>query len=178
MYEPPFPPFPQMYGRIHLQEVDPHQDFQEVAAHRTHHKAACLKVCVTRHSTAQHYKDHAATCIYAWAEKRLISWLEPYFMLNWEMESCSKKIQFLKYMIKTCMLPFVHLSKTLSVKTFWIRKVRTVLSPLLVYNVTLWFPQPSWGQWWIGTLGHFLWPLWWGWLWLHCHDYWFAENRS
>ena len=34
---------------------------------RTHHKAACLKVCVTRHSTVQHYQDHAATCIYAWA---------------------------------------------------------------------------------------------------------------
>ena len=37
------------------------------AASRTHHKAACLKVCVTRHSTVQHYQDHAATCIYAWA---------------------------------------------------------------------------------------------------------------
>ena len=37
------------------------------AAPRTHHKAACLKVCVTRHSTVQHYQDHAATCIYAWA---------------------------------------------------------------------------------------------------------------
>ena len=38
-----------------------------LAASRTHHKAACLKVCVTRHSTVQHYQDHAATCIYAWA---------------------------------------------------------------------------------------------------------------